>query len=111
VDKQYCGMENINDEKLSKFQVTIRFYMDEEFMKLVPAHRVYINGLIDKNTIDYYAVSMETQRSWMIINAADKKEVQNYLEQSSLYNYWTVEIDELFVYDSQAYRLPALQLN
>ena len=104
-------MENINDEKFSKFQVIIRFYMDEAFMKLVPAHRVYINGLIDKNVVDYYAVSMETQRSWMIMNAPDKIEVQHYLEQSALYNYWTIEIEELFVYDSQAYRLPALQLN
>lgn len=104
-------MENINDEKFSKYQVTIRFYMDEEFMTLVPAHRTFINELIDKNIIDYYAVSMETQRSWMIINAADKKAVEAYLKQSTLYNYWTIEIDELFVYDSQAYRLPALQLN
>jgi hypothetical protein len=104
-------MENINDEKFSKFQVIIRFYMDETFMKLVPAHRVYINSLIDKNVVDYYAVSMETQRSWMIVNASNKKEVQHYLEQSSLYNYWTIEIEELFVYDSQAYRLPTLQLN
>ncbi len=104
-------MENINDEKFSKYQVTIRFYMDEEFMTLVPAHRTFINELIDKSIIDYYAVSMETQRSWMIINAADKNAVEAYLKQSTLYNYWTIEIDELFVYDSQAYRLPALQLN
>jgi len=104
-------MENLKDDQFKKFQVTIRFYMDEEFMKLVPSHRVYINDLIDKNIIDYYAVSMETQRSWMIINAVDKKEVEECLAKSSLHNYWTIEIDELFVYDSQAYRLPALQLN
>ena len=104
-------MENLKDDQFKKFQVTIRFYMDEEFMKLVPSHRVYINDLIDKNIIDYYAVSMETQRSWMIINAVDKKEVEECLAKSSLHNYWTIEIDELFVYDSHAYRLPALQLN
>jgi hypothetical protein len=104
-------MENINDDQFKKFQVTIRFYMDDEFMKQVPAHRAYINELIDKNVIDYYAVSMETQRSWMIINAVDKKAVKAYLSESSLHNYWTIEIDELFVYDSQSYRLPALQLN
>jgi len=104
-------MENLKDDQFKKFQVTIRFYMDEEFMKLVPSHRVYINDLIDKNIIDYYAVSMETQRSWMIINGVDKKEVEECLAKSSLHNYWTIEIDELFVYDSQAYRLPALQLN
>ena len=45
--KQYCAMENINDESFSKYQVTIHFDMDEQFMSLVPAHRVLINDLID----------------------------------------------------------------
>ncbi|NDE09177.1 MAG: hypothetical protein EBZ95_01245 [Chitinophagia bacterium] len=59
-------MENINDESLIKYQVTIQFEMDENFMNLVPAHRVLINNFIEKGAIDYYAVSMETQRCWMI---------------------------------------------
>lgn len=104
-------MENLNEVPLKKFQATIQFEMDEQFMTLVPPHRVYINDLIDKNIIDYYAVSMETQRSWMIFNAESKKAVEKYLVNSPLHKYWTVEIDELFVYDSQSYRLPALQLN
>lgn len=104
-------MENLNDEKFSKYQVTIHFEMDDEFMSLVPTHRVYINELIDKGTVDYYSVSMETQRCWMIVNAGNKKEVEEYLTKTPLYKYWTIEIDELFVYDSQTYRLPALQLN
>ncbi|MEJ7589453.1 MAG: muconolactone Delta-isomerase family protein [Ferruginibacter sp.] len=104
-------MENINEYNFSKFQVTIRFDMDDEFMKLVPEHRAYINSLIDKGTIDYYSVSMETQRCWMIINATSKKEVDAYLLETPLHKYWTIEIDELFVYDSQTYRLPALQFN
>ena len=109
--KQYRSMENINDELINKYQVTVQFEMDEEFMGFVPAHRLYINGLIEKNIIDYYTVSMETQRSWMVINAANKNDVEQYLSKSPLYRYWTVEIDELFVYDGQSYRLPALQLN
>ena len=104
-------MENLNEEKFSKYQVTIHFEMDDSFMSLVPAHRVYINSLIDKGTIDYYSVSMETQRCWMIFNAVTKKEVEEYLLKTPLHKYWTIEIDDLFVYDSQTYRLPALQLN
>ena len=104
-------MENINNEEFNKYQVTIRFRMDDQFMSLVPAHRLLINNLIDTGTIDYYSVSMETQRCWIIVNAADKKGVEDYLVKSPLYKYWTIEIDELFVYDSQTYRLPALQLN
>lgn len=104
-------MENLKDNQFIKYQVSIRFYMDESFMGFVPGHRTYINELIGKGTIDYYGVSMETQRSWMIINATDKNAVEAYLIKSPLYNYWTIEIDELFVYDSQGYRFPALQLN
>jgi hypothetical protein len=104
-------MEHINEEAFSKYQVTIHFEMDDGFMALVPAHRVYVNGLIDKGTIDYYSVSMETQRCWMIMNAPDKKTVEDHLLKAPLHKYWSIEIDELFVYDSQSYRLPALQLN
>lgn len=104
-------MEDLNINESSKYQVTIHFEMDDEFMGFVPPHRLYINSLIEKGVIDYYSVSMETQRCWIIMNAASKKEVNKYLDKSPLKKYWTVEVDELFVYDSQNYRLPAVQLN
>ena len=109
--KQYYRMENINGPQLNKYQVTVQFYMDDAFMTFVPPHRVYINSLIVKNILDYYTVSMESQKSWMVFNAVSKIEVEKYLSKSPLYKYWTIEIDELFVYDGQSYRLPAVQLN
>ena len=104
-------MENLADDLYNKYQVTIHFEMDNDFMSFVPPHRIYINDLIDKGVVEYYTVSMETQRCWMLINALSKNEVTNYLQKSPLRKYWTIEIDELFVYDAQSYRLPALQLN
>ena len=109
--KQYYRMENINGPQLNKYQVTVHFYVDDAFMTYVPTHRVYINSLIEKNILDYYTVSMESQKSWMVFNAVSKMKVEEYLSKSPLYKYWTVEIDELFVYDGQSYRLPAVQLN
>ena len=109
--KHHNGMDNINDVIKNKYQVTVSFKMDENFMALVPPHRLYINRLIEKNIIDTYTVSMETLRSWMIINAVNKKEVRKLLSLSPLYKYWIIEIDELFLYDGYAYRLPALQMN
>lgn len=104
-------MENLNINDTNKYQVTIRFKMDDQFMSFVPPHRIYINSLIEKGVIDYYSVSMETQRCWIIMNATSKKQVYDYLDASPLKKYWKVEVDELFVYDAQNYRLPALQLN
>ena len=96
---------------MQKYQVTINFEMTDEFMELVPPHRTYINYLINKGIIDHYAVSMETQRSWITLIAESKKEVKKILEKSPLYKFWTFEIDELFVLDGQHYRLPVVQPN
>ena len=96
---------------MKNYQAIIAFEMDEEFMSFVPPHRTYINYLLNKGIIDSYAVSMETQNSWITINANNKKEVKEYLDKSPLSKYWTYEIVELFVYDSQSTRLPAVQLN
>ena len=96
---------------MKKYQAIITFDMDEEFMTFVPPHRTYINYLLNKGIIDSYAVSMEVQKSWITINANDKKQVIDYLDKSPLSKYWDYEIVELFVYDSQSTRLPAVQLN
>ena len=64
---------------ISKYQVTICFNIDDDFMALVPSHRTYINYLINKGIIDTYTVSMESQRSWILINAFSKKEVEDYI--------------------------------
>lgn len=104
-------MENLKDKHLYKYQVTIRFEMNEEFMSLIPKHRSLINSLIDKQIIDSYAVSVQSQQGWIIINATSKVDAKKILSKSPLYKYWIVEVDEIFVYDGQMYRLPALQLN
>ena len=96
---------------MKKYQVTIHFEWSEEFALLIPEHRTYINMLINKNIIDQYVVSMESQRAWITLTAKTKTEVEKILKKSPLFPYLTFEIDELFVMDGQLYRLPALQLN
>jgi hypothetical protein len=96
---------------MPKYQVTIQFEITDDFMDFVPPHRTYINYLINKTVIDHYAVSMETQRSWITLNAEDKAEVEKILKKSPLFKFWTFEIDELFVLDGQHYRLPEVNPN
>jgi muconolactone delta-isomerase len=96
---------------MEKYQVTIYFTMDEEFMTFVPKHRKYINELIESKVIEHYAVSMDSYRSWIIVNASTKNEVMDFLKKSPLFRYWRIEIDKLFVYDGVTYRLPSVVLN
>lgn len=96
---------------MKKFQVTIKFNMDDEFMSLIPKHREYINSLIETNVIDQYVVTMESQKIWITVSAQNKREVKKYLSKSPIYKYWKFEIEELVVVDGQLHRLPAVQLN
>jgi hypothetical protein len=96
---------------MKKFQATIHFEMDEQFSGFIPAHRSYINRLIEKGIIDQYVVSMESQRVWITFTADTKSEVEEYLSNSPIYSYLTIEIDELFLIDGLHYRLPTLQMN
>lgn len=96
---------------MNKFQAIIKFTMDDDFMTLVPQHRTYVNFLINKGIIDSYAVSMESQTCWITLNTESKVKADSYLAKTPLYKYWNYTIEELFVYDSQHYRLPALQFN
>jgi hypothetical protein len=96
---------------MKKFQATIQFEMNDEFMSLIPAHRIYVNSLIEKGVIDQYAVSMESQQVWITFTGESKDEIEDYLNKSPLNPFWTYEIDELYLYDGQHYRLPHVQLN
>lgn len=96
---------------MQKFIAIISFFVDEEFMSLVPEHRSYINSLINSNVIESYAVSLQSQTCWIILHSKDKNTVEQILSKSPLFKYWSFEIDELFVYDGQNYRLPKMELN
>lgn len=96
---------------MKRFQAIVHFEVDEAFMSLLPAHRTYINYLINKQVIDSYAVSMESQTVWITLNAQSKTEADQYLSKTPLYPYWRYEIEELQVYDGQVFRMPLLQMN
>jgi hypothetical protein len=96
---------------MNKYIVTIQFQWNEETMTIIHEHREYINSLIDDQVIEHYVVSMETQTTWITINAENKTEVRKILSKSPFFKYWTLDIYELIVWDGQSYRLPAVQLN
>lgn len=96
---------------MNKYQVTVYFTIEGDFMSHIPTHRAYINALIIKNVIDQYAISAERGMGWITMNARTKKEVIKHLEKSPLYGYFKIEIDDLMVFDGKAMRFPAMVLN
>lgn len=96
---------------MNKYQVTVNFTVEGNFMSHVPAHRAYINTHILKGVIDQYAISAERGQGWITMNARNKRDIVKYLEKSPLYQYFQLEIDDLMVFDGKAMRFPRLVLN
>lgn len=84
----------------------------EEFLALIPQHRSFINRLLSEKVIETYAISAERRRGWVTINGDDAGAVRAVVEQFPLYRYfYSIEIDELFIFDSAAARFPRISLN
>lgn len=85
---------------------------DEEFISLIPSHRDFINQLLNEKIIEVYAISSDRSRGWVTINGDDEAAVQAVVEQFPLFRFLhSVEIDELFIFDSVASRFPHISLN
>lgn len=84
----------------------------EEFIALIPQHRILINQLLSEHIVEAYAISADRSRGWLTINSEDESGVEILLRKLPLYNYFSgVEIDELFIFDSVATRFPHISLN
>ena len=81
-------------------------------MALIPRHRAFISHLIAENVVETYAISADRSRGWITMNGEDADEVRAVVEQFPLYDFLSnIEIDELFLFDSSATRLPRISLN
>ncbi|MGI4875358.1 MAG: hypothetical protein ACRYFX_29745 [Janthinobacterium lividum] len=96
------------------FVVSLRLpdSFEEEFLQLIPQHRQLINQLLAEHVIETYAISADRSRGWVTINGDDKNAVREVVERFPLYSFFeSVEIDELFIFDSIASRFPHISLN
>ena len=84
----------------------------EEFIALIPQHRILINQLLSEHIVEEYAISADRNRGRLTINSKDEPGVEILLRKLPLYKYFSgIEIDELFIFDSVATRFPHISLN
>lgn len=84
----------------------------EEFIALIPQHRILINQLLSEHIVEEYAISADRNRGRLTINSKDEPSVEILLRKLPLYKYFSgIEIDELFIFDSVATRFPHISLN
>lgn len=85
--------------------------LDVDFMRMIPAHRAYINELINAGSIVTYSISFDRTKGWIIFSAKDAEEVLDIVQQFPIHQFINIEINELFIHDGEAFRFPKLHLN
>lgn len=81
-------------------------------MAIIPQHRTFINQLLAEHVVEAYAISASRSRGWAIISGTDEAEVSAIVAQFPLYAYLrSIEVEELFIFDSAASRFPHISLN
>ncbi|MDZ4668499.1 MAG: muconolactone Delta-isomerase family protein [bacterium] len=85
--------------------------IDLDFMRMIPAHRAYINELIAAGQILSYSISFDRSKGWIIFLSERADEVLDIVQQFPIHQFITIEINELFIHDGEAYRFPKLNFN
>jgi muconolactone delta-isomerase len=85
--------------------------VDQDFFKMIPAHRAYIDELIAEGKILTYAVNEERSKGWIVFEAKEAEEVLDLVQQFPIHRFLSIEIHALMVHDGESYRFPRLHLN
>lgn len=97
---------------MNKYLITLYLHeLDAEFWKLVPEHRELVNDLLVKEVIETYAINIERTKGWITLNAGDEKEAGTIIESFPISNYYTYEIEQLFIFDNALGLMPKMVLN
>jgi len=85
--------------------------MDEDFWELLPAHRKIINDLLIEGVIEMYAISEDRTQGWIVFHAENEDEVTKMLDNFPIRDYFTYEINGLFILNNAVSLWPKVHLN
>jgi hypothetical protein len=97
---------------MNKYFVTFHLReFDEYFWQLIPEHRELINDLLIREVIEIYGVNLDRNKGWLAINAKDEDEVADIIETFPIRDYFSYDIEQLFIFDNALGLMPKMVLN
>ena len=97
---------------MNKFLFTLFLTeIDDNFMQLIPQHRERVNELLVREVIETYAVNADRTRGWIVVNAETQEEAIEVIESFTIRDYFTYDLDQLFIYDNALGLMPKMVLN
>lgn len=75
--------------------------LTEEFIRLIPSQRNFVNNLLAEGKIRSYSLSLDRSRLWVIFAAETEFEVLETIAQFPLSAYMTPHVQELAFHNAQ----------
>lgn len=83
----------------------------ESFIAKIPYQRIAINQMLEDGKISSYALSMDRNKLWCVVNGNDEFEVMDIIAEFPLIDYMKPTITELMFNNSVVLKVPAFSLN
>ena len=83
----------------------------EELILKIPKQRAVVNQLLEEGKMQSYALSMERDRLWCVVNATDELEVMRIIGEFPLIDFMQPTITELMFNNAIVMRVPSFSLN
>ncbi|MCA0426274.1 MAG: hypothetical protein LCH37_02465 [Bacteroidetes bacterium] len=85
--------------------------IDQEFIQMIPSHRLFIDQLIADGRILTYTINQDRTKGWIIFDTEEAEEVLDFVQQFPIHRFITLEIHPLMIHDGEAFRFPKLHFN
>ena len=92
-------------------QIYLPDFLGDDFYDLIPKHREFINLLIEKGNIVNYYINAERTRGWIEMNAKSVEEIKHFVSRFPIKKFIRYDINEIMIFDGEAFRFPKLVLN
>ena len=87
--------------KLFMVEFELPGILTEEFIRLIPSQRNFVNQLLADGKIRSYSLSLDRSRLWVVFAAEAELEVLETIAQFPLGNHMTPHIQELAFHNAQ----------
>lgn len=104
----------MDEKKLIKdFMVEIELPRDwgKDFMELIPKQRDELEDMLSDGTIEFYSLSLDRSRLWILMNGESKDVVMDTISDMAMSRFFKVDIHSLMFTRSQNQITATFSLN
>ncbi|MFN0049284.1 MAG: hypothetical protein ACKVOU_09190 [Cytophagales bacterium] len=92
-------------------QITLPAFLEEDFLALIPEHRVYIDQLMNDGIITSYSLALDRSTVWITFNSKSEKAVNKIINSFPISHFIEFDVLELAFHNSATVFFPSLSLN